>query len=198
MKNNGVPFVVKFITFEFTRLLDISGQYHPSFKVADALVIARNNNLQLVCFNRADEKNLAFCKIIDYNKWQYQEEKRRKKQQLENRKETKEIRLSPNIAENDIEHKMRQANEFLEDGDEVILTMKLKGRDRLYMNEAEIRMNEILKKCDVGREIARKKGDNLIIVRLAKAGKNNQPNKVEKIETKQEVNNSNCSSKVLS
>ena len=171
MSSNGLPFIVKIVTFEYTRLIDISGQYHANYKVADALVTARNNNMQLVCFNRSDEKTLAFCKIIDFNKWQYQEEKRKKKQQLGSRRETKEIRLSPNIADNDVEHKMRTANEILEDGDEIILVMKLKGRDRLHMTEAEIRMNDIVKKCDKGKEVSRKKGDNMIVVRLTKAGK---------------------------
>ena len=171
MANNGCPFIIKVITFEFTRLIDIDGNYHPSFKVADALTIARNNNMQVICFNRVEGENLAFCRIIDYNKWQYQEEKKRKKQQQTSRKETKEIRLSPNIADNDIEHKMRFANEFLEDGDDVVLVMKIKGRDRLHMKDAEAKMNEIIKKCDKGKEISRKVGDNTIIIRLNKVGK---------------------------
>jgi translation initiation factor IF-3 len=77
---------------------------------------------------------------------------------------------------------MRQANEILESGDEIVLVMKLKGRDRLHMNEAEIRMNEILKKCDKGREISRKKGENMIIVRLTKLGKIENKTEEKQIE----------------
>jgi len=176
VNNQGLtcPYIVKFVSFEYTRLIDKDTQYHNSFKVAVALVIARNNNLNLVCFNRPEGTNLAFCKIIDFNKFLYSEEKRKKKMQAGSRRETKEIRLSPNIADNDIDHKMKQANELLEDGDEVVLVMKLKGRDRLHMNEAEIRMNEILKKCDKGKEVSRKKGENMIIVRLNKISKENK------------------------
>ena len=149
----------------------MDGNYHPSFKVADAVTAARNYNMQVVCFNRAEGETLAFCRVIDYNKWQYQEEKKKKKQQVNSRRETKEIRLSPNIADNDVDHKMKQVNELLDDGDEVVLTMKLKGRDRLHMSEAEIKMNEILKKCTKGGEASRKKTDNMIIVRLTKGAK---------------------------
>jgi len=163
------PFIVKFVTFEFTRLLDSNNQYHPNIKVADALTMAKNQGLDLVCFNKAQGTDLTFCKILDYNKWLYSEEKRKKKQQKNSRKETKEIRLTPMIAENDIAHKMRSANEFLDEGNDVVLVMKLRGRERAHMGEAEIKMNEVVKFCEGhGREISRKKSDGMIIVRLAK------------------------------
>lgn len=176
LKNNSgssCPFIVKVLTFEFTRLVDLNNQYHPNFKVSDALVIARNNNVNLVCFNRAQGNELAFCKILDYNKWLYAEEKKKKKQQKINRKETKEIRLTPNIADNDIDHKMRFVNEFLDEGNDVVLIMKLKGREKAHMSEAEARMNEIVKKSEGhGKEVSRKKLDSLIIVNLVKNSEN--------------------------
>ncbi len=201
MKNNGGfigPFIVKFVTFEFTRLVDQNNQYYNSFKVADALVMARNNFLNLVCFNRPEGTNLAFCKIIDFNKWQYAEEKKKKKQQLESRKETKEVRLSPNIADNDIEHKMRQVNGFLDAGDDVVLVMKLRGREKAHFSAAEVRLNEILKKCENhGKEISRKKGGDIIIVRMVKgneASKQEVINKPKEEIRDEEISNSSSRS----
>lgn len=163
------PFVVKFVMFENTRLIDASGQFHQSFKVSEAMVIARNSGLQLVCFNRPEGNNLAFCKILDFNKWQYMEEKKKKKQRLENRKETKEIKFSPHIEQNDIQHKMRQANELLDEGNDVVLTMQARGRDRIHFNDVESKMNEIVKMCEGhGKESSRRKTNDTIIVRMVK------------------------------
>jgi len=186
LKNNAglvCPFVVKFVMFENTRLIDINGQFHPSFKVADALILARDSDLQLVCFNRPEGTNLAFCKIINFNKWQYAEEKKRKKQQLIGRKETKEIKFSPHIEQNDIIHKMRQVNEFLDEGDDVILFMQARGRDKIHFDVAELKMNDIVKMCEGhGKESSRKKTNDTITVRMAKCSKINTSNNVQKKE----------------
>jgi translation initiation factor IF-3 len=187
LKNNTglvCPFVVKFVMFETTRLIDIDGQFHPSFKVADALIRARENDLQLVCFNRPEGTNLAFCKIINFNKWQYAEEKKKKKQQLVSRKETKEIKFSLHIEQNDIVHKMRQVNNFLDEGDDVILSMQVRGRDRIYFNTAELKMNDIVKMCEGhGKEASRKKTNDTVVVRMVKCNKINMTNNVQEKES---------------
>ena len=192
MKNNTglvCPFVVKFVMFESTKLIDIDGQFHPSFKVSDALIRARDNGLQLVCFNRPEGTNLAFCKIINFNKWQYTEEKKKKKQQLVSRKETKEIKFTPHIEQNDIMHKMRQANEFLDDGDDVILSMQARGRDRIHFDVAESKMNDIVKMCEGhGRESSRKKTNDMIVVRMTKC---NRVSEISNTQKGEEVNEQN-------
>ena len=163
------PFVIRQINFDVIKLLDHTGQFHQQIKVADAQKIARNVELDLVCFNRAEGTNLAFCKILNFNKWKYENEKKHKKEEKTNRKQCKEIQLSLNIAENDIEHKMRKANEFLDDGDDVVLIMKLRGREKGHFYLAEEKMNCIVKICEGhGKEVSRKKTSDLIIVRLVK------------------------------
>lgn len=170
MKNSD-PFVVnpKYVNFEFTKLVDDKKVYHNQIKTVDACKLAQDIGLNLVCFNRPTEKDLAFCKIIDFNKWKYEDEKNRKKMERQNRKQNKEIRLSPVIDDHDIEHKMRQANEFLDEGDDVTLTMKLKGREKAHFSEAESKMNKIvLMASGHGKEVSRKKNESMIIVQLTK------------------------------
>jgi len=78
--------------------------------------------------------------------------------------------LSPVISDHDVEHKLKQAKEFLEDGDDVILVMKIKGRQRAHLDVAELRMNEIVAKCsEYGTEVQRKKNPGLITVRMVKS-----------------------------
>lgn len=172
--NSCEPFVARYINYDFVKLLDQNGQFHNSVRTLDAQRMARDLDLDLVCFSRPLGNELAFCKIINFNKWKYEEEKRKKKMSKEGRRENKEIRLSPNIAENDIAHKMKQVNEFLDEGDEVTLIMKLKGREKSHFDLAEIKMNEIIKITEEhGKVTGRKRTDNLIIVRLTKLSKTN-------------------------
>lgn len=169
MNNTEDPFVVKYITFDVVRLVDQNQKFYGNIKTVDAQRIARESGMDLVCFNKPQRNELAFCKILDFNKWKYENEKRHRKEKRINKKQTKEIRFSLTIADNDIHHKIRQVNEFLDEGDDVIVTMKLRGRERSHFSLAEEKMKNILDLCkEHGKEINRKKTNDMIIVRLIK------------------------------
>jgi translation initiation factor IF-3 len=149
--------------------VDENKQFHANVKTTDALMRAKEVGLDLVCFNKPEGNELAFCKIIDFNKWKYETEKKKKKEESKGKKEHKEIQLSPNIEDNDIGHKMRHANKFLDEGHEVTLIMRLRGREKAHMFEAEQKMNKIVQICDEhGKEMSRKKTNDLIIIKLSK------------------------------
>ena len=167
--NSSDPWVIKYIAFDSVKLVDQNGQFHNQIKTFEALKKAKDVGMELVCFNRPNGKDLAFCKIIDFNKWKYEIEKKKKKEASVSRKEHKEIQLSPNIEDNDIQHKMRHTNEFLDEGHEVTLIMRLRGREKAHMYEAEQKMNKIVQICtNHGKETSRKKTNDLIIVKLTK------------------------------
>jgi len=179
------PFIVnpKYCGFEFTKIIDAQKNFYNQMKVFDACKMAEDMGLNLVCFNKPTDKDLAFCKIIDFNKWKYEEEKNKKKMEKLNKRQNKEIRFSPVIDDHDIEHKMRQANEFLDDGNDVTLTMKLKGREKIHFAEAELKMNKIVSMCNGhGKESSRKKNGSMIIVHLSKVSAKEKTEKVEKAE----------------
>jgi len=73
------------------------------------------------------------CKILDFGKWKYQEEKKknaaRKKQRVI---EVKEIKLRPGIDDHDFEIKMRSVVRFLEEGDKVKVTLRFRGREMVH------------------------------------------------------------------
>jgi translation initiation factor IF-3 len=73
------------------------------------------------------------CKILDFGKWKYQEEKKknaaRKKQRVI---EVKEIKLRPGIDDHDFEIKMRSMTRFLEEGDKVKVTLRFRGREMVH------------------------------------------------------------------
>ena len=169
MKDN-LPYTIRFISFPATRLVDDKGQYHQSIRTDIALKMAREAGLDLVCFNGPEIGAAALCKIIDFGKWKYEEEKKKKKNEKGHKKENKEMRFSPNICDNDIVHKTRQINEFIEAGDDVLLVMKLKGRERLHMAEAEQKFDNIIAHCTAGKVLNRKTTGNIIFVRMSKHG----------------------------
>ena len=73
------------------------------------------------------------CKILDFGKYKYEIQKKkneaRKKQKII---EIKEIKLRPNIDENDYNVKMRNMRKFLEEGDKVKVTMRFRGREMAH------------------------------------------------------------------
>ncbi|WP_347549342.1 translation initiation factor IF-3 [Pseudalkalibacillus hwajinpoensis] len=93
----------------------------------EALDMARNANLDLVMV--APNAKPPVCRIMDYGKFRYEQQKKdkeaRKKQKIIT---VKEVRLSPNIEEHDFNTKLRNARKFLEKGDKVKASIRFRGR----------------------------------------------------------------------
>jgi translation initiation factor IF-3 len=168
LKKSFEPFVIDYADFSTLNLLDENGDFHKEVSITKAKEMAKNTGMDLVCFKEPDNKNLALCKIINYGKWKFQKEKSLKQKKKESSKSTKEIRVSPVISDHDLKHKMKQASDFINNGDEVLLSMRLKGRQMSHMDEAEARMNEIASSCENSKEVSRKKTRNTIMVRISK------------------------------
>ncbi len=70
------------------------------------------------------------CKIMDYGKHKYEQQKREKEAKKKQKTvEIKEVRLSLNIEKHDIETKSNMAKKFLEKGDKVKVSLRLRGRE---------------------------------------------------------------------
>lgn len=109
------------------RVIDAEGKQVGVMKKAEALNLARESNLDLV--EIAPNAQPPVVKVVDYNKFRYQEEK---KQRQEAKKvkggEVKEIRFSPFIAEGDYQTRIARIKEFLEERNKVRLVIVFKGR----------------------------------------------------------------------
>lgn len=148
-------------------LVDENNEYHKEIQISEALRKANEVSLDLVCFAEAGRENNALCKLLDFGQWRYQNEKKRKKNNKSQKREVKEIRFSPKILDHDIEHKIKHAKEFIENGHELSFTMRLKGRVRRDM--ARSRMDDIIAKCENFASVTNRKNEsNFISVRLAK------------------------------
>ena len=96
--------------------------------ILEALKVAEKLNLDLVEIQPNVEPPV--CKILDYGNYNYEAQKRknegRKKQKII---EVKEIKLRPNIDNNDFIIKMKQVKKFIDHGDKVKITLRFRGRE---------------------------------------------------------------------
>jgi len=83
--------------------------------------------------------NPPVCKIIDYQKFLYQQKKKQKEMKSKSTKVTvKEIRFGPNTDEHDFNFKLKHAISFLEDGSKVKAFVFFKGRTIIYKERGEV------------------------------------------------------------
>lgn len=133
------------------RLIDAAGEMIGVVSIRDALMAAEEAGLDLV--EVSPNADPPVCKILDYGKFKYEAQKRaneaRKKQKII---EVKEIKLRPNIDDNDYDVKMRNAKRFLEEGDKVKVTMRFRGRE---MAHQDLGMNVLVKVRDDLQDLAK-------------------------------------------
>jgi translation initiation factor IF-3 len=122
------------------REVRLTGDEHSGIMSTDeALKIARQKGLDLVEIN--PEPTPSICKILDYDKFIYEEKKKKKefaKKQKESSKKAKEIRVGPNTGDHDLNFKAKQAIEFLDKGHKVYLNVLFKGRNIIHKERGEV------------------------------------------------------------
>jgi translation initiation factor IF-3 len=104
-------------------------------------VVSRNEALEKAAEAGLDLVEIAgnadppVCKILDYGKYKYEEQKKkneaRKKQKVI---EVKEIKLRPGIDDHDYDVKMRAMKSFIDEGDKVKITMRFRGRELAHQD----------------------------------------------------------------
>lgn len=123
------------------RVIDDQGQMLGVLPIEEALKLAEEKELDLV--NVSPNAEPPVCKILDYGKYRYEIQKREKEnKKKQHTTEVKEVRLSTFIEEHDIQVKAKTASKFLENGDKVKVSLRLRGRERDYANHAMEVMNQ--------------------------------------------------------
>ena len=115
------------------RLIDQDGEMMGVMSARDAMLKAFAVGLDLV--EISPNADPPVCKILDYGKFKYEQQKKRneakKKQKVI---EIKEIKVRPNIDENDYQVKMRAMKSFIEEGDKVKVTLRFRGREMAHQD----------------------------------------------------------------
>ena len=115
------------------RLIDDVGEMQGVMTVRDAQARAFAAGLDLV--EISPNADPPVCKILDYGKFKYEQQKKKneakKKQKVI---EIKEIKVRPNIDENDYQVKMRAMKSFIDEGDKVKVTLRVRGREMAHQD----------------------------------------------------------------
>jgi translation initiation factor IF-3 len=147
------------------RLIGEDGEQLGIMSAKDAMKLAKDANLDLVKI--APTAKPPVCKIIDYGKYRYElarkEKEAKKKQKVT---DVKEIRLSPNIDENDINTKANQARKFLTHGDKVKVALRFRGREMAHTAASKVILDNffaMLEDIAVIEKPAKLEGRNMIM-----------------------------------
>ncbi|HRD56562.1 MAG TPA: translation initiation factor IF-3 [Ferruginibacter sp.] len=124
------------------------------FNTNDAMKIAQDQELDLVEISPG--ANPPVCRIIDYNKFLYEEKKKKKEMKAKAKtSEVKEIRFTPNTDDHDFEFKVKHAEKFLKEGDKVKAHVQFKGRAIMFKDRGELLL---LKFADALKEVGALEG----------------------------------------
>ena len=116
------------IDFEEVRCIGDDGEVFGIISSKEAQSIANSKGLDLVLIS--PQAKPPVCKVMDYGKYRYQMEKKQKEARKKQKQiEIKEIKLSTQIAQNDIDYKVKHAREFISDQKHVKFKVVLKGRE---------------------------------------------------------------------
>lgn len=155
------------------RLIDSEGNQVGVVSRSKALDLAFDAKLDLVKI--APNSKPAVCRIMDYGKYRYDMMKRereaKKKQQVIN---IKEIRLTPNIEEHDLNTKANQAKKFLDNGDRVKVSVRFRGREMGHTDmgrQVLDKFNELISEHGVIDKKPKMEGRSMIMFLSAKTEK---------------------------
>lgn len=123
------------IRFSPLQVIDDSGANLGEMTNFEAVKLAAESGLDLVEINPTARPPI--CKIMDYGRFKYdaaKKERERKSKQKEI--ELKEVRLTLKIGDHDLSYKAKQARTFVDRGDKVKVSMRLRGRENAFVEQA--------------------------------------------------------------
>jgi translation initiation factor IF-3 len=147
--NSGKNFFINDqIKAKEVRLINEKGEMIGVTGISQAIKLALDAGLDLVEVSPNAEPPV--CKIANFGKMKYEIQKKatdaRKKQKVV---DTKEIKLSINIGKSDYDIKIKQALKFIEKGDKVKLSIKMKGREMAHLDLAYKMMESVTSDIDI-------------------------------------------------
>lgn len=170
-KGEKGPLVNRDIRAPRVRLIDENGKQVGIVSTKEALDYAKDRGLDLVQVNARGDPPV--CRVMDYGRYKYEQKKKaREARKKQHQMLIKELKLRPKTDKHDVEIKLRHARRFLEDGHAVKLTMRFRGREIIYAEEAAQSMNRLAEQLeDVGqlRQIPTMEGRQLTMLLIPRA-----------------------------
>jgi translation initiation factor IF-3 len=148
------------------RLVAENGDQLGIKSVAEALRLAEEQNVDLV--EIAPLANPPVCKLMDYGKFRYREQKKAHEAKLKQKQiQVKEIKFRPGTDEGDYKIKLGKLVQFLEEGDKAKVTLRFRGREMAHQ-EFGVRLLERVRKdldpVGVVEQFPRLEGRQMVMV----------------------------------
>lgn len=147
------------------RLIGPEGEQIGIINTQDALQRAEDSGLDLV--EVAGQSSPPVCRIMDYSKYKYEQEKKEKEARKHQKiVHLKEIKMKPNIEEHDYQVKLHHIKRFLERGDKAKLTMTFRGREMSHMSIGKKIMDRVVSDLNEAGEVEKgpmMEGRNIMI-----------------------------------
>ena len=134
------------------RVVDDTGENLGVLKRDEAIAIAKGKGLDLV--EVAPLAKPVVCKIVDYGKYHYQQEKSERKGK--HRSKLKEVKFTIKIGEHDFQTKMNRVRQFLGKGDVVRVSIFFRGREIVHASRGRELLRRVQEQVS---DIARAEGD---------------------------------------
>ena len=161
------------------RVTDANGEQLGVMLTRDALRLAEERHLDLV--EVAPKARPPVCRIMDFGKYRYEQQKREKEVRKKQKIITiKEVKLRPNIEQHDFEVKLKNAQRFIEEGNKVKVTIMFRGRELSHPElggEVLTKLAEALKEVVTVERAAKLEGKNMTMILSPKAPKAQKPKK---------------------
>nr|YP_010170934.1 translation initiation factor 3 [Chondria tumulosa]QSD57075.1 translation initiation factor 3 [Chondria tumulosa] len=168
MKNNynEESLINEYIKYSKVRLIDALGKQLGIYSSDEALGIAAEQGLDLVVIS--DKSKPPVCKIINYGKYKFEQEKKAKEAKRKQHQTTiKEVKMRYKIEHHDYKVRINQALRFLKSGDKVKITVIFRGREIQHFNLAINLLNKISKDLEEISQIQQyptKDGKNITMI----------------------------------
>ncbi|MBU6141854.1 translation initiation factor IF-3 [Patescibacteria group bacterium] len=132
------------ISAQELRVIDENGENVGVLKLSAALALAQEKGLDLI--EIAPTAKPPVAKIISFDKYRYQEEKKLKKARANEKvQDLKQVRISGRAAEHDLQIKAKKANEFLAEGHMVEIQLAMRGREKANKEFARQKLLEFVR-----------------------------------------------------
>jgi translation initiation factor IF-3 len=148
------------------RVIDDAGQQLGIMPPQQALALARSKSLDLVEISATATPPV--CRIMDFGKFQYQEQKRQREARKHQKvTEVKEIKFRPKVDEHDYQFKKKHIERFLADGDKVKATIFFRGREMAHPEIGRRILERLLLELvdeAIAENVPRKEGNTMHVI----------------------------------
>ena len=146
-RNRDLPQINENIRFPEVRVIGTDGEQLGILSPRDAQRMAEEKELDLVLVS--DKANPPVCRIMDYGKYKFEQEKRaREAKKKQHTADVKEVKMRYKIDDHDYQVRVKNAKRFLKSGDKVKATVMFRGREIQHSSLAK----ELLKRMAVDLE----------------------------------------------